>query len=50
MTNIISDLALERYVLGELPGKRAKKIKKWLKTDAQLREKIDKISHTSGTS
>lgn len=47
MTNIISDLVLERYVLGELPGRRAKKIKKWLKTDAQLRKKIKEIEKSN---
>ena len=47
MTNIISDLVLERYVLGELPGKRARKIKKSLKTDAQLREKIEEIEKSN---
>jgi anti-sigma-K factor RskA len=47
MINIISDYTLERYVLGELPGKRARKIKKWLKTDAQLREKIEEIEKSN---
>jgi anti-sigma-K factor RskA len=47
MTNIISDLVLERYVLGELPGKRARKIKKSLKTDTQLREKIEEIEKSN---
>ena len=46
-TNIINDYVLERYVLDELPGKRARKIKKWLKTDAQLREKIEEIKKTN---
>jgi anti-sigma-K factor RskA len=46
-TNIINDYVLERYVLGELPGKRAKKIKKWLKTDIQIREKIEEIEESN---
>jgi anti-sigma-K factor RskA len=47
MINIINDFVLERYVLGELPGKSARKIKKWLKTDAQLREKIEEIEKSN---
>jgi anti-sigma-K factor RskA len=47
MINIINDFVLERYVLGELPGKRARKIKKWLKTDAQLREKVEEIKKSN---
>jgi anti-sigma-K factor RskA len=47
MINIISDFVLERYVQGELPGKRVRKIKKWLKTDAQLREKIEEIEKSN---
>jgi anti-sigma-K factor RskA len=47
MINIINDFVLERYILGELPGKRARKIKKWLKTDAQLKEKIEEIKKSN---
>ena len=43
----INDYVLERYVLGELPGKRTKEIKKCLKTDAQLREKIEEIKKSN---
>jgi anti-sigma-K factor RskA len=46
-TNIINDYILERYVLGELPGKRAREIKKWLKTDTQLKEKIEEIEKSN---
>ena len=46
-TNIINDYVLERYVLGELPGKRAREIKKWLKTDVQLKEKIEDIEKSN---
>jgi anti-sigma-K factor RskA len=47
MINIINDFVLERYVLGELPGKRARKIKKWMKTDARLREKVEEIKKSN---
>lgn len=47
MINMSNDYVLERYVLGELPGKRARNIKKWLKTDAQLREKIEEIKKSN---
>jgi hypothetical protein len=45
--SIINDYEIERYVLDELPGKKARKIKKYLKTDERLREKIEEIKKSN---